>query len=303
MNNFNQGNLDDEVSVGSETLLPDMEKQQAAGTQADGSDDLTDPTSPNRAFTLPQMSTRMNQFSPQLPQQAVGNVEEAVHRNESLETENTEEDEDTDLSFESENTVQDEDNDLSFESENTEEDEEHDFGQGNNGNNEFIDEDPFMNPVIDGHVWQVTESSRISSFTNFHRFLEHELQTEYFKSKTAVTGESIQYVNENDVLLVGCRYNMSERASRMIDEASQAYSHHLSGTNATSKVMKMRLLLKMIDELRHSTDGILTCRLIKSDQTIVSMNGQLVNVIQYFELSMRDAMTAINDRLRRRNRQ
>jgi len=124
--------MDDDVSIEYETLLPDLEQQQAAGTQADSSDGmscLTDPTSPNRAFTLPQISTRMNPFPPQLPHQAAGNVEEAIRRNESLE------------------------------SENSEEDEEHDFGQGNNGNNEYIDEDPFMNPEIDGHVWQVTETS------------------------------------------------------------------------------------------------------------------------------------------------
>ena len=104
-NNFNQGNMDDDVSIGSETLLPDLEQQQAVGTQVDASDGmscLTDPTSPNRAFTLPQMSTRINPFPHQLPQQAAGNVEEAIRRNESLE------------------------------SENSEEDEEHDFGQGNN---------------------------------------------------------------------------------------------------------------------------------------------------------------------------
>lgn len=39
----------------------------------------------------------------------------------------------------------------------TEEDEEHDFGQGINEHNEFISDDPFMNPVIDRHEWQVNE--------------------------------------------------------------------------------------------------------------------------------------------------
>ena len=164
VNNFNQSNMDDDVSIESETLLPDLEQQQAAGTQADSSDGmscLTDPTSPNHAFTLPQISTRMNPFPPQLPQQAARNVEEVIRRNKSLE------------------------------SENSEEDEEHDFGQGNNGNNEYIDEDPFMNPEIDGHVWQVTETSTRGSLTRFHRFLEYELQSEYFKSKTAVSSKSI----------------------------------------------------------------------------------------------------------------
>ena len=103
---FNQGKMDDNMRVGSETLLPDLEpQQQAASTQVDASDGmscLTDPTSPNLAFTLPQMATRINPFPHQLPQQAAGNVEEAIRRNESLEAENSEEDE------------------------------EHDFGQGNN---------------------------------------------------------------------------------------------------------------------------------------------------------------------------
>jgi hypothetical protein len=62
----------------------------------------------------------------------------------------------------------------------------------------------------------------------------------------------------------------------------------------------MRLILKITDELRHA-DGI-TCKLIKSDQTIVSKNGHLVNVIQYFELSMKDAMFTINERLKRKKR-
>jgi hypothetical protein len=39
----------------------------------------------------------------------------------------------------------------------TEEDEKHDFGQGINEHNEFISDDPFMNPVIDRHEWQVNE--------------------------------------------------------------------------------------------------------------------------------------------------
>ncbi len=85
------------------------------------------------------------------------------------------------------------------------------------------------------------------------------------------------------------------------NEASQAYTHHQSGTNAASKVMKMRLMLKIIDELRHSVDGIVY-RLIKIDQRVVSKNGHNVNVVEQFELSMRDAMTAINERLRRKNR-
>ena len=46
-------------------------------------------------------------------------------------------------------------------------------------------------------------------------------------------------------------------------------------------------------------DGI-THRLIKCDQTIVLKNGHLVNVIQYLELSMKDAMFTINERPRPR---
>ena len=69
-NNFSQGNMDDDVSVRSETLLPDLEQKQAAGSQVDASDGmscLTDPTSPNLAFTLPQMATGINPFPHQLP--------------------------------------------------------------------------------------------------------------------------------------------------------------------------------------------------------------------------------------------
>ena len=106
------------------------------------------------------------------------------------------------------------------------------------------------------------------------------------------------YINENDVLLVGERKNMSERAIRIVDEAYNTHTHHRSGTDITSRVLHMRLILKMIDELRHSADGI-TCRLIKSAQTIIVLkNGHLVNVIQYLESSMKDAMFTINERLR-----
>jgi hypothetical protein len=90
-NYLNQGNIDDVVNVGSETLLPDLEPQQAAGTQVDARDGmscLTDPTSPNLAFTLPQMATKIYPFPHQLTQQAARNVEEVNRRNESLEAEN-----------------------------------------------------------------------------------------------------------------------------------------------------------------------------------------------------------------------
>ena len=61
----------------------------------------------------------------------------------------------------------------------------------------------------------------------------------------------------------------------------------------------MRLILKMIDELRHSADGM-TCRLNKCDQTIVLKNGHFVNVIQHLELSIKDAILTISQRLRHR---
>jgi hypothetical protein len=110
------------------------------------------------------------------------------------------------------------------------------------------------------------------------------------------------YIKENDVLLVGERKNMSERAIRIVDEAYNTYTYHRSGTDKTSRVLHMRLILKMIDELRHSADGI-TCRLIKSAQTIIVLkNGHLLNVIQYLELSMKDAMFTINERLRHKEK-
>ena len=139
-----------------------------------------------------------------------------------------------------------------------------------------------------------------SSFTHFKQFLQFELQSEYFRSKTAVSIESMPYINENDILLVGGR-TVGGRINRIVDEAFHAYTHHRSGTDDTSRVLHMRLILKMIDELRHSAHGI-TCRLIKSDQTIVLKNGHLVNVIQYLELSMKDAMFTISERLRRKGK-
>jgi hypothetical protein len=175
-NNFNQGNMDDDVSIGSEMLLPaDLEPQQA---------------------TLPQMATRNNPFPHQLPQHGGVNVEEASHRNESLEAENSEEDE------------------------------EHDFGQWNNDYNEFIADDPFMNPEIDGHVWQVNERSNKGCFLNC------ELQSEYFRSKTAVSIELMTYINENDMVLVGER-TVGGRIKMIIDEAFHAFTHHRSKTDGS----------------------------------------------------------------------
>ena len=283
MNNFNQGNLDDDVSVGSETLLPDLEANQADGTQFDASDGiscLTDPTSPNLAFTLPQMATRINPYPCQLPHQAAGNVDEANHPNESLQSENSEDDAEEDFSLESENSEEEEEEDFSIEA----------------------DDDPFMNPEIDGHVWQVNERSRKSSKTQYNKFVDCELQSEYFRSKTAVSIEPITSMNVNDILFGGVhRANMSERVSRIIEEAVHAFAHHSERTDDISRLMRMRLILKMIDELRHSTNGI-TCRLIKSDQSVVSMNGRLMNEIQYFELSMKDAMFIMNEKLRSKKR-
>jgi hypothetical protein len=110
----------------------------------------------------------------------------------------------------------------------------------------------------------------------------------------------MSHINENDILLCGDRRFMSERVIRTVDEAQHAYSHR-SGTDDTSRLLKNRLILKVIDELRHSVDGK-TCRLIKSVHAMVSRNGHLVNVIQYFELNMTYAMNVINHRLRRKDR-
>ena len=139
-----------------------------------------------------------------------------------------------------------------------------------------------------------------SSFTRFKQFLQFELQSEYFRSKTAVSIESMPYVNENNILLVGER-TVGGRINRIVDEAFHAYTHHQSGTDDTSRLLKNRLILKVIDELRHSVDSE-TCRLIKSVHAMVSRNGHLVNVIQYFELNMTDAKNIINNRLRRKDR-
>ena len=94
---------------------------------------------------------------------------------------------------------------------------------------------------------------------------------------------------------------MSERVTRTVDEAQDAFTHYRNGTDDTSKLLKNRLILKVIDDLQHSVDGE-TCRLIKSQHAMVSRNGHLVNVIQYFELNMTDAMNIINNRLRRKDR-
>ena len=125
----------DDVSFGSETeILPDLQPQQAAGTQVDASDGinyLTDPTSPNFAFTLPQIA-----FPPLPPQQAARNVDQEEIVLEDI----------------------------------AEENEEHDFGQGINDHNEFISDDPFINPVIDGHEWHVNERSKRSFFPHYAKF-------------------------------------------------------------------------------------------------------------------------------------
>jgi hypothetical protein len=57
-----------------------------------------------------------------------------------------------------------------------------------------------MNPEIDGHVWQVNEQSDRGCIRTFTKFLDCELQSEYFRSKTAVSIESMTSINENDVL-------------------------------------------------------------------------------------------------------
>ena len=158
-----------------------------------------------------------------------------------------------------------------------------------------------LSPAIDGHEWQITETSKKNAITNFNKFLEYELQSGYFKNKTAVSGESMSHINENDIILCGDRRFMSERVTRIVDEVQHAHSHHRSGTDDTSRLLKNRLILKVIDELRHSVDGK-ACRLIKSVHAMVSRNGHLVNVIQYFELNMTDAMNIINNRLRRKDR-
>ena len=117
-----------------------------------------------------------------------------------------------------------------------------------------------------------------NAITRFNNFLETELQSGYFKSKTAVSGESMSHINENDILLCGDRKFMSERVTRTVDEAQDAFTHHRNGTDDTSKLLKNRLILKVIDDLQHSVDGE-TCRLIKSQHAMVSRNGHLVNVI------------------------
>jgi hypothetical protein len=91
--------------------------------------------------------------------------------------------------------------------------------------------------------------------------------------------------------------NISTRTIRIIEEAIHAYTHHQNKTDDMLKVFHKRLILNMIDKLKHSVDGI-TCGLVKSDQTIVPRNDHLVNVIQYFELSISESMFILNVRLR-----
>ena len=111
----------------------------------------------------------------------------------------------------------------------------------------------------------------------------------------------MSHIDENDIILCGDRRFMSERVTRIIDEVQHAHSHHRSGTDDASRLLKNRLILKVIDELRHSVDGK-AFRLIKSVHAMVSRSGHLVNVIQYFELNMTDAMNVINHILRRKDR-
>ena len=51
----------------------------------------------------------------------------------------------------------------------TEEDEEHDFGQRIHDHNEFISDDPFMNPMIDGDEWQVNERSKRNFLSQLYK--------------------------------------------------------------------------------------------------------------------------------------
>jgi len=101
----------------------------------------------------------------------------------------------------------------------------------------------------------------------------------------------MSYINQNNIVLIG------DKMCRRIEETSHAYTHHQNETDEMSKVFHERLILKMIDKLKHSVDGI-TCRHVKSDRTIVPRNGHLVNVIQNFELSISESMIFINARLR-----
>ncbi len=92
------------------------------------------------------------------------------------------------------------------------------------------------------------------------------------------------------------RKPIGRKVIRIIEEARLACVYFLKTTDLRSKVLTKRLLLKMVDEMRHSDDRI-TCRLIKSQQTMVPMNGRAMNCIQYFELSISEAMQILTERL------
>ena len=148
----------------------------------------------------------------------------------------------------------------------SEDDEEPDFGHGINDDNEFITDSPFLNPAIDGHVRQVN-----TNLIHHTKFVDKEIQSEYFRSKTAISLEPIEKITNNDIVLSN---RLTERSPHfgIYEEGRQVWVTLNQGTDEMSKILMKRLLLKMIDEMRCSKDGI-TRRLVKIHKTMVPMNG------------------------------
>jgi hypothetical protein len=150
----------------------------------------------------------------------------------------------------------------------------------------------FLNPVIDGHIWQFnTNVIHHSKFT-----VENELQLEYFRNKTAISLEPIETITNNDIVLSD-RMNERSPHSEIFKEGRQAWATLNQRNDTVSKFLMKRLLLKMVDEMRHSKDGI-THRLVKTHKTMVPMNWQLTNQIEYFEMTHSKAMKLIYDKIR-----
>ena len=136
---------------------------------------------------------------------------------------------------------------------------------GNNDDDEFIT-NCFLNPVIDGHIRQVN-----TNVVHHSKFTEKELQSEYFRNKTAISLEPIETITNNDIVLSD-RMNERSPHSEIFKEGRQAWATLIQRNDTMSKILLKRLLLKMVDEMRHSKDWI-TCRLVKTHKTMVPMNG------------------------------
>ena len=97
-----------------------------------------------------------------------------------------------------------------------------------NDHNEFITNNPFMNPVIDGHIWQVNENSSEIFVIQKAKFVKNELQLEDFKSKTAISLGPIESITNNDIVL-SKRIHPRSPLFSLFNEGRHAWAIHNQG--------------------------------------------------------------------------